>query len=26
MFSTLLALNLIGDRLRAHFEVRESLL
>ena len=24
MFSTLLALNLIGDRLRAHFEVRES--
>jgi peptide/nickel transport system permease protein len=26
MFSTLLSLNLIGDRLRAHFEVRESLL
>jgi peptide/nickel transport system permease protein len=26
MFSTLLALNLIGDRLRAYFEVRESLL
>jgi peptide/nickel transport system permease protein len=26
MFSTLLALNFIGDRLRAHFEVRESLL
>jgi peptide/nickel transport system permease protein len=26
MFSTLLALNLIGDRLRAHFDVRESLL
>ena len=26
MFSTLLCLNLIGDRLRAHFEVRESLL
>jgi peptide/nickel transport system permease protein len=26
MFSTLLCLNLIGDRVRAHFEVRESLL